>query len=94
MGYDGMTDRRRGELDNMFPGGWDIAHTRADADKLYAGGITAVRPAGGVWPDEQDGPEDGSECSECLAIIPDAESGSLANRHHEVSCSLYDATRD
>lgn len=59
--FDGMTEERSRELDGQFPNGWDVAYTQADADKLYAGGITAVRPAGEVWPEDDDEPEDGEE---------------------------------
>lgn len=49
-----MTVERARELDERFPGGWGTAATRADADKLRAGGIGAVNPAGEVWPDHKD----------------------------------------
>lgn len=45
-------------LDARFPGGWDYATTRADADKLQAGGIAAVNLAGEPWPDDDD-------CTDC-----------------------------
>lgn len=55
-----MTPERARELDEMFPGGWGVAPARADADKLYAGGVTAVRPGGEVWSDDGH-PADGEE---------------------------------
>ena len=34
------------------------------------------------------------ECDECGAEIPDHPGGGAANRHHEQSCSLYDASKE
>lgn len=33
---------------------------------------------------------DGAACDECEALIPAVDGGSLANRHHAASCSLFD----
>lgn len=33
-------------------------------------------------------------CDECGAGIPDVDGGGLENRHHEASCSLYDAEKE
>lgn len=36
----------------------------------------------------------GCHCEECGNFIMDAARGGLANRHHDPSCSLYDADAD
>ena len=33
-------------------------------------------------------------CEECGALIPNTPGGGLANRHHEESCSLFDAREE
>lgn len=33
-------------------------------------------------------------CDECGATIPPVDGGSLDNKHHEPSCSLYDAEKE
>lgn len=45
--------------------------------------------AGWLKPTEP-GPVIQDHCSECGAVIPDEDGGSIVNAHHEVSCSLYD----
>ena len=70
--YEGMSAelRRelRRELDREFPDGWDIALTRADADKLFAGGITAVNAHGEAWLDH-DRYLTEEEAAACLKIV-------------------------
>ena len=39
-------------------------------------------------------PPDAEVCEECGNLIPVVKGGGLANRHHDRSCSLYDAKRD
>jgi hypothetical protein len=39
---------------------------------------------------EIDGVDLNLACDECDANIPDVAGGSLANKHHDESCSLYD----
>lgn len=51
MDGSGFPEEVRRELNKRFPGGWDLAPSRADADKLYAGGVGAVSLAGEIWPD-------------------------------------------
>jgi hypothetical protein len=37
--------------------------------------------------------DEGEECAECGKCIPEVEGGSLENKHHDPSCSLYDADK-
>ncbi|MFF9879980.1 hypothetical protein, partial [Staphylococcus pasteuri] len=58
----------RSLLNEEFPEGWDFAPTRSDADKLYAGGITAVKRNGEVWLDENRYLTE-EEAAACLKIV-------------------------
>lgn len=39
-------------------------------------------------------PSVSDECDECGNTIPDVADGGLANKHHDESCSLYDADEE
>jgi hypothetical protein len=64
-----------------------LAHRFQPGDAFWAAWDNAVREAHELYATVREWPV----CDECGEAIPPVEGGGLANRHHDESCSLYDA---
>lgn len=61
---------------------------------LYQDGDLWLIPEGMEWSERRDWFAWPEVCEECDESIPDVEAGTMANKHHKDSCSLYDPEKE